>query len=69
MNDISKTIASGISAIKGFRYSVPCKILLSSYNSLVQLHFDYCSSAWGSCSKGLSQSYKNGNFKIVLHAS
>ena len=35
--------------------TVPYKTLLSIYNSLVQPHFDYCSSVWGSCSKSLSQ--------------
>ena len=55
INELSKKIASGISAIKRIRYSVPYKTLLSIYNSLVQPHLDYCSSVWGSCSKSLSQ--------------
>ena len=50
-----KKIASGLSAIKRVRYSVPYKTLLSIYKSLVQPHLDYCSSVWGSCSKSLSQ--------------
>ena len=54
INELSKKIASGISAIKRVRYSVPYKTLLSIYNSLVQPHLDYCSSMWGSCSKSLS---------------
>ena len=45
ISELSKKIASGISAIKRVRYSVPYKTLLSIYNSLV----------WGSCSKSLSQ--------------
>ena len=55
VNELSKKIASGISAMKRIRHTVPCKTLLSIYNSLVQPHFDYCSSVWGSCSKNLSQ--------------
>ena len=55
INELSKKIASGISAIKRIRYLVPYKTLLSIYNSLVQPHLDYCSSVWGSCSKSLSQ--------------
>ena len=55
VNELSKKIASGISAIKRIRHTVPYKTLLSIYNSLVQPHFDYCSSVWGSCSKNLSQ--------------
>ena len=55
INKLSKKIASGISAIKCIKYSVPYKTLLSIYNSLVQSHLDYCSLVWGSCSKSLSQ--------------
>ena len=57
INELSKkkTIASGISAFKRIRYSVPYKTSLSIYNSLVQPHLDFCSSVWGSCSKSLSQ--------------
>ena len=59
VNELSKNIASGISAIKRIRHTVPYKTLLTIYNSLVQPHFDYCSSVWGSCSKGLSQKLQN----------
>ena len=52
INELSKKIAPGISAI---RYSVPYETLLSIYKSLVQPHLDYCSSVWGSCSKSLFQ--------------
>ena len=55
INELSKKIASGISAIKRVRNSAPFKTLLSIYNSLVQPHLDYCSSVWGSCSNSLSQ--------------
>ena len=58
VNELSKKIASGISAIKRIRHTVPYKTL-SIYNSLVQPHFDYCSSVWGSCSKNLSQKLQN----------
>ena len=40
INELSKKIVSGISAIKRIKYSVPNKTLLSIYNSLVQLHLD-----------------------------
>ena len=55
INELSKKVASGISAIKRVRYSVPYKTLLSIYNSLVQPYLDYCSSVWGSCCLSLSQ--------------
>ena len=56
-NELSKKIASGISANKRtcIRHTVPWKTLPTIYNSLVQPHFDYCSSVWGSCCKSLSQ--------------
>ena len=54
INEISKKIASGISAIKRIRYFLPFEILLNVYNSLVQPHFDYCNVVWGNCSKNLS---------------
>ena len=55
VNELSKNIASGISAIKRIRHTVPYKTLLAIYNSLVQPHLEYCSSVWGSCSMSLSQ--------------
>ena len=42
IKEISKQIASGISAIKRIRDFVPCEILLTVYNSIIQPHFDYC---------------------------
>ena len=47
INEISKKIASGISAIKRIRYFLPFEILLNVYSSLVQPHFDYCNVVWG----------------------
>ena len=40
VNELSKKIASGISAIKRITHTVPYKTLLTSYNSLVQTHLD-----------------------------
>ena len=53
INEISKKIASGISAIKRIRYFLPFEILLNVYNSLVQPHFDYCNVVWRNCSNNL----------------
>ena len=57
INEISKKIASGISAIKRIRYFLPFEILLNVYNSLVQRHFDYCNVVWRNCSKNLSSKF------------
>ena len=54
INEISKEIASGVSAIKRIRYFLSFEILLNIYNSLVKPHFDYCDGVWGNCSKKLS---------------
>ena len=54
INEISKKIASGISAIKRIRYFLPFEILHNVYNSLAQPHFDYCNVVWRNCSKNLS---------------
>ena len=54
INEISKKIASGISAIKRIKYFLPFEILLNVYNSLVQPHFDYCNVAGENCYKNLS---------------
>ena len=54
INEISKKVASGISAIKHITYFLPIDILLNVYNSLVQPHFDYCNVVWRNCSKNLS---------------
>ena len=59
INEISKKISSGISAIKRIRYFLPFEILLNVYNSLVQPHFDYCNVVWGNCSKNLSSKLRN----------
>ena len=58
INEISKKIASGISAIKHIRYFLRFEILLNVYNSLVQPNFDYCNAVWGNCSKNLSSKLK-----------
>ena len=54
INEISKKIASGISAIKRIRYFLPFEILHNVYNSLAQPHFDYCNVVWRNCSKNVS---------------
>ena len=52
-----------------FRHTVPYKTLLTIYNSLVQPHFDYCSSVWGSCSKSLSQKLQNRTARVITFSN
>ena len=54
IDKLSKTIASGIGAIKRIRPFASPEILHYIYNAVVQPHFDYCSIVWGNCGKTLS---------------
>ena len=36
---------------------------------LVQPHFDYCSSVWGSCSKSLSQKLQNRAARVITFSN
>ena len=58
INENSKNVASGVTAIKRIRYFLPFEILLNVYNSLVQPNFDYCNVVWGNCSKNLSSKFQ-----------
>ena len=72
IKEISKKIASSISAIKRIRYFLPFKILLNLYNSLVQPHFDYCNVVWGNCSKNLSselQKLQNRTARVLTFSN
>jgi hypothetical protein len=69
---LCKKIASGIGALKRTRPFVPYHTLLSIFNSLVQLHFDYCSVVWGNCSKTFStklQKLQNRAARIITYSS
>lgn len=55
---ISKKIASGISALKCIRSFVPWKTLQFIFNSLTQLHFDYCNVVWGNLNKTLADKFQ-----------
>ena len=69
VNELSKRIASGISAIKSIRHTVSYKTLLAIYNSLVQPHLDYCSSVWGSCSMNFSPKLQNRAARVITFSN
>ena len=46
---LTKKIASGIGAMKRVRHLVPPATLRLIYQALIQPHFDYCSTVWGTC--------------------
>ena len=54
------------------RSFVPYETLRSVYMSLVQPHFDYCDSVWGSCTKALAnklQKLQNRAARILTHSN
>ena len=55
IENISKKIACAFGAIKQIRHLTPFNVLIKVYNSLTQLHFDYCNVVWGNYNKGLSE--------------
>lgn len=46
---LTKKIASGMGAMKRVRHLVPQATLHLRYQALIQPHFDYCVSVWGTC--------------------
>ena len=69
---LCKKIASGVGALKRVRSFVPYETLRSVYMSLVQPHFDYCDSVWGSCTKALAnklQKLQNRAARILTHSN
>ena len=44
----SKTISMGFGAIRRLKSCIDTTVLLSTYNALVQPHFDYCCEVWDS---------------------
>ena len=56
---ISKKIASSIGALTRIRSFVPHKTLQQFiFNSLIQPHFEYCSSVCGNCNKTLADKFQ-----------
>jgi len=65
IDKLCKKIRTTTGAIKRVKPYVPQSTLLCTYNSLVQLHFDYCTLVWSNCGKTLSN--KVQNYKTELH--
>ena len=52
---LTKKIARGIGAMIRIRHLVPQATLNLIYQALIQPHFDYCSTLWGTCSVTLQK--------------
>ena len=55
---LTKKIARGIGAMIRIRHLVPQATLNLIYQALIQPHFDYCSTLWGTCSVTLQDKLK-----------
>ena len=52
---ITSKITKIIGVLRRLKSYLPRRILILIYKSLIQPHFDYCSSVWGNLGKGLAQ--------------
>ena len=55
---LTKKIARGIGAMIHIRHLVPQATLNLIYQALIQPHFDYCSTVWGTCGVTLQDKLK-----------
>ena len=55
---LTKKIALGIGAMIRIRHLVPQATLNLIYQALIQPHFDYCSTVWGTCGVTLQDKLK-----------
>ena len=53
VENISKKASGGIGALRRVRHLIPRETLITMYSSLVLPYFDYCSTVWGSCGRGM----------------
>ena len=51
---VAERVSSGIGAIRRIRDFIDRDTLISVYNALIRLHFDYCSEVWDTLGNGLS---------------
>jgi uncharacterized protein YutE (UPF0331/DUF86 family) len=54
IENIAEKVKRLISVLRKIRDSIPIEALLKVYHAIVQPHFDYCSSVWDNCNKGLN---------------
>ena len=53
VDNIAKKASGGIGALRRVRHLIPRETLITMYSSLVLPYFDYCSTVWGSCGRGM----------------
>jgi len=69
---LTKTVASGIGAIKRIRHLVRQASLHLIHQALIQPHFDYCNIVWGNCGMTLQnkiQKVQNRAARVLTYSS
>ena len=72
IDKICKKVSSGIGMIKRMRPYVDVETLVVIYKSLVQCHFDYCSSVWDNVGITLAeklQKLQNRAARVITHST
>jgi hypothetical protein len=72
VNYISKKVAKDLGMLRRIRDLVPINTLVDIYSSIILPHFDYCSSVWDNCRKGLReklQKLQNRAFRIITRSN
>ena len=68
IDNVAKKASKGIGMMKRAKPFIPNFSLIALYKSVVQPHFEYCSSVWGNCSKSLQdklQKLQNRAARVV----
>ena len=72
VNYISKKVAKGLGMLRRIRDLVPINTLVDIYSSIILPHFDYCSSVWDNCRKGIQdklQKLQNRAARIITRSN
>ena len=69
---ILKIVSGAIGALRRVRHLLPQETLISMYNSLVLPYFDYCSTVWETCGKGMTdklQTLQNRAARVITSSN
>ena len=72
IHEISKTVSSGIGALKRVRPFVSMHTAIKIYKGLIEPHFDYCSAVWDGLTQQLSeklQKLQNRAIRVITKSS
>ena len=69
---ICKNVKAGLGILRRIRDLVPTDSLKRVFISIIQSHFNYCSSVWDNCNKGLKdklQKLQNQTVRIITRSA